>query len=132
MSLTIAIILFVTAFLALYWAFYGQRKYNEMLNPKRKTELKAILFDFDGVIIDSFEAWFHTFNELRRKYKLKEFDKGEFRKNAWGTSYQGDAEKFFKNINLMIKDKIVIIDNSFSISLCSISYYSCPAKQIKK
>ena len=99
MSLAIAIILVVTSFLALYWAFYGQRKYNEMLNPKRKTELKAILFDFDGVIIDSFEAWFHTFNELRKKYKLKEFDEGEFRKNAWGTSYQGDAEKFFKNID---------------------------------
>src|SRR3989338_4529496 len=99
MSALIAIIIVITAFLALYWVFYGQRKYNEMFNPKRKTELKAIIFDFDGVIIDSFEAWFHTFNELREEYKLKKFNKEEFRKNAWGTSYQGDAKKFFKSID---------------------------------
>ena len=99
MSLFLTAIIVITAFLALYWVFYGQRKYNEMLMPKRKTELKAILFDLDGVIIDSFDAWFHTFNELRRKYKLREFDRDEFRKNAWGTSYQADAGKFFKNID---------------------------------
>ena len=95
MSLTIAIILFVTAFLALYWVFYGQRKYNEMLNPKRKTELKAIIFDLDGVIIDSFEAWFHVFNQTRRHFKLKEFSKKEFEKKAWGKVLSTELEKSF-------------------------------------
>ena len=33
-----------TGILALYWVFYGQRKYNEIFMPKRKTELKAVLF----------------------------------------------------------------------------------------
>ena len=95
MSLTIAIILFVTAFLALYWVFYGQRKYNEVLNPKRKTELKAIIFDLDGVIIDSFEAWFHVFNQTRRHFKLNEFSKKDFEKKAWGKVLSTELEKSF-------------------------------------
>lgn len=97
MSASLTAILFITAFLALYWVFYGQRKYNEMLNPKRKTELKAVLFDFDGVIIDSFDAWFAVFNELRRKYSLNEISKEYFRKKIWGGSVEGDAKDYFEN-----------------------------------
>ena len=95
----IGIIIVVTGFLGLYWVFYGQRKYNDMFMPKRKTELKAILFDLDGVIIDSFEAWFHVFNHVRRDFKLKEVNRDEFRKHTWGTSAEHDA-KYFKNASV--------------------------------
>ncbi len=106
MSLTIAIILFITAFLALYWVFYGQRKYNEMLNPKRKTELKAIIFDFDGVVIDSFEAWFHVYNQTRRHFKLRELDEGEFRKKAWGKILNTELKENFPGQSIEdIKDR---------------------------
>ena len=101
MTLFLTIMIVATGFLALYWVFYGQRKYNEMLNPKRKTELKAILFDLDGVLVDSFEAWFNVFNHTRRDFKLKEFTKEEFRKKTWGTSAQQDAKKYF---NASIKE----------------------------
>ena len=106
MSLTIAIILFVTAFLALYWVFYGQRKYNEMLNPKRKTELKAIIFDLDGVIIDSFDAWYHVFNQTRKHFKLTEFSKDKFRKKAWGKILNTELKENFPNQSVKeIKDQ---------------------------
>ncbi len=97
MSLVVAVIIVVTAFLALYWVFYGQRKYNEMFMPKRKTKLKAILFDLDGVIIDSFEAWFNVFNHVRKNFKLKEVSKEEFRKHVWGGSVQANAKNYFKS-----------------------------------
>jgi HAD superfamily hydrolase (TIGR01509 family) len=97
MSLVIAIIIVVTAFLALYWVFWGQRKYNEMFMPKRKTELKAVLFDLDGVIIDSFDAWHSVFNHVRKNFKLKVISKEEFRKKVWGGSVEADAKNYFKN-----------------------------------
>jgi len=93
----IGTVMVITAFLALYWVFYGQRKYNEMLNPKRKTKLKAILFDLDGVIVDSFERQFIVFNTLRKKYRLKTLKKEDVKKGWWGNSLEVNAKLFFKN-----------------------------------
>tara|TARA_Y100000310_G_scaffold305622_1_gene345930 strand:+ start:306 stop:1013 length:708 start_codon:yes stop_codon:yes gene_type:complete len=93
----LGIVIVGTAFLALYWIFYGQGKYNDAFRPKRKTELKAVLFDLDGVIIDSFDAWHSVFNHVRKDFKLKEISKDDFRKNNWGTSAEQDAKKYYKN-----------------------------------
>jgi len=106
MSIILSSIIVITAFLAIYWVFYGQRKYNEMLNPKRKTELKAIVFDLDGVIIDSFEAWFHIFNRIRRNYNLKEIGKEDFKKKVWGGSVENDAKLYFNNEKIEIIAKM--------------------------
>lgn len=100
MSWVITILIVGTAFLALYWIFYGQRKYNEMFIPERKTKLKAILFDLDGVILDSFEAWYSVFNIVRKNFNLSEISREEFRKNTWGTSAQNDIKMYFKGKSL--------------------------------
>jgi len=100
MSILIGIVLFATAFLVLYWVFYGQRRYNEMLNPKRKTELKAMIFDFDGVLIDSFDRQHSVFNDLKTQYGLKKLDKGTFKKQLWGNSLEVNAKKIFSGIDL--------------------------------
>jgi len=97
MTLILNIIIVLTALMAIYWVFYGQRKHNEMLNPKRKTELKAILFDMDGVIINSFDAWFTIFNQLKKKYGMKELTKEDFTRKVWGGSVEVDAKIHFKN-----------------------------------
>jgi HAD superfamily hydrolase (TIGR01549 family) len=96
MSVVITAIIVGTAFLALYWVFYGQRKYNDMFMPKRKTELKAVLFDLDGVILDSFERQYAVFNDLRKKLGLKKIDREEFRKKLWGNSLEVNAKNYFK------------------------------------
>src|SRR3989338_9180612 len=96
MSLLIGIIIVVTAFLALYWVFYGQRKYNEMLMPKKKHELKAMLFDMDGVILDSFGASYKIFNELRKKCKLSAMSMEEYRKSVWGGFFADNVKKYLK------------------------------------
>ena len=96
----LAIIIITTAVLAVYWVLYGQRKFNESLNPKRKTELKAVIFDLDGVILDSFLAWFGVFNEIRKEKNLKMMDEKEFRKKVWGGSPQADT----KTLNISLEE----------------------------
>ena len=106
MSLVITIVIVGTAFLALYWVFYGQRKYNEMFMPKRKAKLKAILFDLDGVILDSFEAGYSVFNHARKDLNLSAISKEEFRNNVWGGSVHADAKNYFKNKDIKEIEKI--------------------------
>ena len=116
----LAIIIITTAVLAVYWVLYGQRKFNESLNPKRKTELKAVIFDLDGVLIDSFEAWFGVFNQTRRHFKLKEFSKEEFRKKSWGKILNKELKENFPNVSIKeIKDqyKYLITKNINKIKL---------------
>jgi pyrophosphatase PpaX len=97
MSVMLTTVIVITGFLALYWVFYGQRKYNEMFTPAKKVELKAVLFDLDGVILDSFEAWYSVFNHVRKDLKLKEISREEFRKKVWGGSVQSDAKNYYNN-----------------------------------
>jgi len=84
-----------TGFLALYWVFFGQRKYNEMFFPKRKTKLKAILFDLDGVIIDSFEAWYEIYSNLLKKHEPN-LTRDKYRNKLWGISTQDITQLYFK------------------------------------
>jgi pyrophosphatase PpaX len=98
-------IIVITAFLALYWVFYGQRKHNEMMNPKRKTELKAILFDLDGVIVDSFESWYGVFNQVLKERGGKNITKEEFRKGAWGGPLQREIKYFPGMTTTQLRDR---------------------------
>lgn len=43
-------------------------------------EVKAILFDLDGVLVDSIDAWHHTYNDIIRHFGAKLIPKKEFRK----------------------------------------------------
>lgn len=90
------ILIFITSFFVIYWVLYGQKKFNESLMPKRKTELKAIIFDLDGVIIDSFDRQFQIFNELRKRYGLHDVNEKMFREKIWGNSLETIANEFFK------------------------------------
>jgi len=91
--------LILTGIGAMYWVFFGERKHREMMNPPRKTKLKAILFDMDGVIVNSYSAWFLTFNTIRKEMNLKEFSNEKFKKEVWGGSVEKDAKLFFKTLS---------------------------------
>tara|TARA_Y100000310_G_C20670499_1_gene810008 strand:- start:1013 stop:1612 length:600 start_codon:yes stop_codon:yes gene_type:complete len=62
--------------------------------------IKAILFDMDGVLIDSYEAWFKLFNFTLKKEGLKEISKKEFDKDVWAQDNATVTKKFFKGKNV--------------------------------
>ena len=60
----------------------------------RKKEVKAILFDLDGVLVDSLDAWFHVFNDTLKYFGLKTLPKKEFSK-SFGKPMEYDLENYF-------------------------------------
>jgi len=50
----------------------------------KERKIKAILFDLDGVIINSFECWYRAFNAMLRAYGKEKMSIGEFRVKCWG------------------------------------------------
>ena len=60
----------------------------------RKRAVKAILFDLDGVLVDSFEAWFHTFNDGLKHFGLRALSRTNFAK-GFGAPIESDIKKYF-------------------------------------
>jgi len=50
----------------------------------KKGRLEAILFDLDGVLINSFESWYQAFNTMLRAYGREEISRKVFREKCWG------------------------------------------------
>ncbi len=57
--------------------------------------IEAALFDMDGVLIDSYEAWYRVFNETMKHYGKEPVSRGEFNKRAWAQDIGTVAERFF-------------------------------------
>jgi len=46
--------------------------------------LEAVLFDLDGVLIDSFESWYQAFSRMLQTYRKPEMSRETFRARCWG------------------------------------------------
>ncbi len=57
-------------------------------------EIEAIVFDVDGVLIDSFESWYSSFNQTLEKYGKETVDKETYREIFWGPSVEEDLERY--------------------------------------
>lgn len=97
MNNLLIMIMSLTSILVFYWVLVGQWKQNTMF---RQNKIKAILFDLDGVLIDSHDAWFNVFNLTRKKFKLQQIKIEEFDKHIWGGSIEREAKIYFKNIKV--------------------------------
>jgi len=60
-----------------------------------KHKVKAVLFDLDGVLVDSKNAWFHVFNDTLKHFGVKPVSKKWFSK-IFGNTIE-------KNIKIFIK-----------------------------
>ena len=58
-------------------------------------KIKAILFDMDGVLVDSVDAWFKLFNITLKYFGKKEMTKKEFLSKVWGGPIERDARVYF-------------------------------------
>jgi len=62
----------------------------------QKREVKAVLFDMDGVLIDSSDAWAEAFNDVLVHFGQKPMPKQKFLK-CFGNPIEKDQKMFFKN-----------------------------------
>ena len=57
--------------------------------------IKAVLFDMDGVILDSHDAWFYIFNKTLMKFEKKEISLEEFDECVWAKAFEKTCKKYF-------------------------------------
>lgn len=55
---------------------------------------RAILFDLDGVLVDSYAVWFHLLNHTARELGYGEISQ-ELYRESWGQSTLADRDRFF-------------------------------------
>ena len=58
--------------------------------------IKAVLFDMDGVLVNSFEAWLSLVNATATHFGYPEIDRERFQR-AYGQSTESDVKEFFQN-----------------------------------
>jgi len=73
---------------------YSHKIQNSMHTAKKRfKKIKAVLFDLDGVLIDSYIAWFNQFNETLKHFGHEPICEKKFRKH-WGQSTEDDVRIF--------------------------------------
>ena len=50
----------------------------------KKLRPSALLFDMDGVLIDSLDSWWHALNDALKRFKHQEITRDEFIHTYWG------------------------------------------------
>lgn len=62
-----------------------------------KVKPSAILFDMDGVLVDSLDSWWKALNDALKAYKHEEITRDEFKKYYWGHDLRSNLEKMGLN-----------------------------------
>jgi len=59
-----------------------------------ENSLRAVLWDLDGVLIDSYDVWFHLLNHAARAFGHPPVSRDVFAE-GWGQGIEKDVERFF-------------------------------------
>ena len=59
-----------------------------------RESLRAVLWDLDGVLIDSYDVWFHVLNHTAREFGAAPVSREVFA-SGWGQGIEKDVERFF-------------------------------------
>jgi len=57
--------------------------------------IKGIIFDMDGVLFESLNAWFKLFNKTLKEFCFKKITKKEFLKNCWSVDSSIIVPRYF-------------------------------------
>ncbi|MBU0615158.1 MAG: HAD family hydrolase [Nanoarchaeota archaeon] len=57
--------------------------------------IKAVLFDMDGVLLDSYDMWFFMFKDALKRFENRDMAKKEFDDNVWARSMKVLAKEYF-------------------------------------
>lgn len=60
--------------------------------------IRAVLFDMDGVLIDSYGAWRHVVDDARRHFGLRPLSDAEFAA-GWGQGLDADVVRWFAGVS---------------------------------
>ena len=58
-----------------------------------KLKPSAILFDMDGVLVNSFDAWWKSLNITMKSFKYKEVSREEFSRIYWGHGLRDNVKR---------------------------------------
>jgi HAD superfamily hydrolase (TIGR01509 family) len=61
--------------------------------------VRAVLFDLDGVLVDSYEAWYRVVNAAARHFRKPDVDRDRFQR-SWGQGTEADLAQFFPGCTL--------------------------------
>jgi HAD superfamily hydrolase (TIGR01509 family) len=62
-----------------------------------KLSPSAILFDMDGVLVDSLDSWWKALNSALKRFKHQEITRGEFMKIYWGHDLKANLKRLQLN-----------------------------------
>lgn len=65
-----------------------------------KIKPSAILFDMDGVLIDSLDSWWNALNQALKSFNHKEISKNEFINKYWGHDLRDNLKKMKLDPNI--------------------------------
>jgi len=60
--------------------------------------IKAVLFDMDGVLIDSYGMWFRRFNHARKHFGFENVSKEEYADRIWAVSFKINKPIYFPGV----------------------------------
>lgn len=77
---------------------------------KKISKIRAILFDLDGVLVDTYKVWYKLFNQTLKHFGYKPINLKTFAQN-WGQSTEEDVRIFMPDVK--INDVVEYFSNNF-------------------
>jgi len=90
---------------------------------------KAILFDMDGVLVDSLGTHFYAFNAVIEKFGKKRVSLKTFHEKFWGTYIEHDLRKVFGDI---VPSKMKEIVDEYALQVGEFAKYTKIYSETKK
>ena len=72
----------------------------------QRKEVKVVLFDLDGTLVDSFDAWHKTYNDIIRHFHANPLSKKELR-NIFGNTIEANVKNIV-NVSTKEANKLAI------------------------